>query len=214
MRVFVGFERTGVVRDAFLAAGHEAVSCDLQETVAPGPHHKGDVFDVLAHPEKFFTGPIDLGILHPPCTYLCNAGVHHLTGRRATEDTTAGGGRWDDLREGAALFRAVWEAEIPRVAVENPIMHKYAIALTGAGKPTQYVHPWQFGHPEQKPTGLWLRNLPPLVPTDNVKAHMLTLPPAQRQRIWYASPGPERSNLRSATFPGIAAAMAEQWGAL
>ena len=121
-------------------------------------------------------------------------------------------------RVGPNSSRAPWDvrrlltADIPRVAVENPVIHKYAGAIIGR-RPSQYVQPWMFGHPEQKATGLWLRGLPQLVPTDDVRALMATLPIQEQQRIHYASPGPDRWKLRSTTYAGIATAMAAQWGA-
>jgi len=195
MRVLIACEYTGTERDAFTAAGHDAMSCDLLPTETPGEHYQGDVRDLLAE-------PFDLVIAHPPCTYLSNSGVRWLY-----SDTT----RWQDLIAGAALFRSMFGFNTPRLAVENPIQHKWARMAHGQGEPTQYVQPWQFGHPETKATGLWLRGLPPLVPTDDARAVMAALPVAQRNRIHYASPGPDRGKLRSAAYPGIAAAMADQW---
>ena len=196
MRVLIACEYSGVVRDAFLAAGHDAMSCDLLPTDTPGPHYQGDVFDIIGN-------GWDLMVAHPPCTYLSNSGVRWLH-----EDIT----RWPHLIEGAVFFRRLFNADIPRIAVENPVMHKYAGAIIGR-RASQYIQPWMFGHPEQKQTGLWLRGLSPLVPTDDVKALMATLPIQEQQRIHYASPGPDRRKLRSTTYTGIAAAMAAQWGA-
>lgn len=197
LRVLVACEYSGAVRDAFLRAGHDAMSCDLLPTDAPGPHHQGDVFDVLGD-------GWDLMIAHPPCTYLTNSGVRWLH-----SDPT----RWQDMVDGAVIFRDLLNAPIPRVAVENPVMHGYAAKIVGQ-RQTQVIQPWMHGHPETKATGLWLRNLPPLTETDNVRAHMLTLPKAERSRIHYAAPGPDRWKLRSTTYAGIAAAMADQWGRL
>jgi len=197
MRVLVACEYSGVVRNAFLALGHDAVSCDLLPSDSPGPHYEGDVFDIIGN-------GWDLMIAHPPCTYLSNSGVRWLS----TQE-----GRWENMREGALFFRGLLNTDIPRIAVENPIMHKYAVNIIGK-RQTQIVQPWMFGHPETKATGLWLRNLPPLRPTYNVYEHMMTLPKAERNRVHYASPGPERWKLRSTTYKGIAAAMAAQWGSL
>ena len=201
MRVLVACEYSGVVRDAFLANGHDAISCDLLPTDSPGPHYQGDVFDILDE-------GWDLMIAHPPCTYLSNSGVRWLY----TQE-----GRWDKMREGGEFFKALLRAgdhgSIPRVCVENPIMHKHAVRIVGA-KQTQIIQPWQYGHPETKATGLWLRGLPALTETNNVREHMLTLPKSERNCIHYASPGPDRWKLRSTTYAGIAAAMAEQWGNL
>jgi hypothetical protein len=120
--------------------------------------------------------------------------------------------RWEKLDEAAEFFRKLLDAPVPRIAIENPIMHKYAKERIGGVKQTQLVQPWMFGHMEQKATCLWLKNLPPLVPTDNVKAAMDALPDNQRQRLHYLPPSADRWKLRSTTFKGIAEAMAEQWG--
>ena len=197
MRVLVACEYSGAVRDAFIAAGHDAVSCDLLPTDAPGPHHQGDVLDII-------NDSWDLMVAHPPCTYLCNSGVRWLS-----TDIT----RWPHMIDGAVFFRRLLDAPIPRIAVENPIMHKYAASIIGR-RQDQVVQPWMFGHPEKKGTGLWLKGLPPLMPTDDVRDVMATLPAKEQSRIHYASPGPDRWKLRSTTFTGIAAAMADQWGAV
>jgi hypothetical protein len=141
-------------------------------------------------------------IAHPPCTYLTNAGVSWLYRKE---------GRWEQMREGAEFFRKLLEAPIPRIAVENPIMHKYAKEIIGSSQ-SQVVQPWMFGHKEQKATGLWLKNLPLLKPTNDVKREMMELPIAERQRIHYLPPSPDRWKLRSTTYKGIAEAMASQWG--
>jgi len=192
----IACEYSGVVRDAFLAAGHDAMSCDLLPTDSPGPHYQGDVFDIIGN-------GFDLMVAHPPCTYLSKSGVRWLH-----EDIT----RWPKLIEGAVFFRALLHSNIPRVAVENPVMHHYATDIIGR-RQTQVVQPWMFGHPERKGTGLWLRGLSPLVPTDDVQAHMLTLTTGEQHRTHYAAPGPDRWKSRSTTLPGIGAAMAAQWGA-
>jgi len=210
MRVLVACEYSGVVRDAFTAAGHDAMSCDLLPTDAPGPHYQGDVFSLLNRDREW-----DLLIAHPPCTFLSNSGVRWLyhnegDGRGVVRNEA----RWDNMRSGALFFQQLLGMRIiiPHVAVENPIMHKHAAAIVGS-RQTQIIQPWMFGHPEQKATGLWLRGLSPLVPTDDVRALMETLPIQEQQRIHYASPGPDRWKLRSTTYTGIAAAMAAQWGA-
>lgn len=141
-------------------------------------------------------------IAHPTCTYLTNAGVCHLH-----KDIT----RWPKLFDGADFFKKLLNAPIEKIAVENPIMHKYGFAIIGQ-RQTQTIQPWMFGHMEQKATCLWLKNLQPLVPTNNVKEEMMKLPKSQRERLHYLSPGPERWKERSRTFEGIAKAMAEQWG--
>lgn len=194
MRVLVACEYSGVVRDAFLALGHDAMSCDLLPTDVPGPHYQGDVFDVIRD-------GWDLMIAHPPCTFLSKSGVRWLTEQP---------GRMDKMRAGALFFKALLEADIPQIAVENPGMHRFAMEIIGK-RADQYVDPWMFGHPEMKHTGLWLKGLSALVPTDDVRALMMTLPIKERQRVWYLPPGPNRWKLRSTTYVGIAAAMADQW---
>jgi site-specific DNA-cytosine methylase len=194
MRVLVACEYSGVVRDAFLAAGHDAVSCDLLPTDSPGPHYQGDVFDVLGNWRNW-----DLLIAHPPCTHLAVSGARHFAAKR-------------DIgvqQEALEFVRRLLDAPIERIALENPI----SIISSQIRKPDQIVQPWQFGHAETKATCLWLKNLPKLVPTDDVYDHMMTLPKAERNRVHYMSPGPDRWKLRSTTYAGFAAAMAAQWGA-
>lgn len=198
MRVLVACEYSGTVRDAFIRAGHEAMSCDILPTDKEGPHYQGDVRDVLGD-------GWDLMIAHPPCTYMTNSGVTWLH-----KDPT----RWDRLDEAAAFFRMLLNAPIPHIAIENPIMHKYAKERIGGVKQTQVIQPWMFGHMEQKATCLWLKNLPALVATDNVKEGMMALPANERQRLHYLPPSAERWKLRSTTFEGIAQAMADQWGSI
>jgi hypothetical protein len=191
MRVLIACEFSGIVRDAFTAAGHDAWSWDLLPTERPGKHVTGDV-EAALNP-----GEWDLMIAHPPCTYLANSGVRWLYGGKGTIRDEE---RWALMEESAAFFRLLLEAPIPRIAVENPIMHSHA----GIRKPDQLIQPWQFGHGETKATGLWLKRLPPLVPT-----HIVT---ERRPRVHHASPGPDRWKERSRTLEGIAAAMAAQWG--
>lgn len=196
MRVLVACEYSGAVRDAFIAQGHDAMSCDLLPTDRPGPHYMGSVMDVLGD-------GWDMMVAHPPCTYLTNSGVCHL---HTDPD------RWAMLDEGAAFFKALLNAPIPRICIENPIMHGYAKARIGGVKQSQVIQPWMFGHMEQKATCLWLKGLPLLTPTNNVKAAMMNLPANERQRMFHLPPSPDRWKLRSTTYAGIANAMAEQWG--
>lgn len=198
MRVLVACEYSGRVRDAFTARGHAAMSCDLLESETPGLHYVGDVRDVL---EGDSDGrPWDLLIAHPPCTDLAVSGARHFPAKRA------------DGRQQAALdfVRLLLEAPVPRIAVENPV----SVISSKIRPASQYVQPWQFGHPETKKTGLWLTNLPPLVPTNDVSVEMAALTPAERHRVHRMPPGPDRWKERSRTFAGIAAAMADQWGHL
>lgn len=198
MRVLVACEYSGRVRDAFIRRGHEAMSCDILPTDSPGPHYQGDVQNILGD-------NWDLMVAHPPCTYMTNSGVTWLH-----KDPT----RWAKLDDAAAFFKLLLDAPIEKIAVENPIMHKYAKERIGGVKQTQVVQPWMFGHTEQKATCLWLKSLPPLVPTNDVKAEMLQLPDNERQRLHYLPPSADRWKLRSTTYMGIAEAMADQWGAL
>lgn len=207
MKVLIACEYSGAVRDAFIRAGHDAISCDLLPTDSPGPHYQGDVFNLIL-PTKtrdLFLGQgrnWDLMIAHPPCTYLCNSGVTWLH-----KDIS----RWPKMVEGALFFRKLLRANIPMIAVENPIMHKYAKAIIDQDQ-AQTIQPWMFGHAESKGTCFWLKNLPALKETNNVKEQFLKLPKKEAQRIHYASPGPDRWKLRSTTFSGVAEAMADQWG--
>lgn len=198
MRVLVACEYSGRVRDAFIRRGHDAMSCDILPTDSPGPHYQGDVQNILGD-------NWDLMVAHPPCTYMTNSGVTWLH-----KDPT----RWAKLDDAAAFFKMLLDAPIEKIAVENPIMHKYAKERIGGVKQTQVIQPWMFGHTEQKATCLWLKNLPPLVPTNDVKAEMLQLPDNERQRLHYLPPSADRWKLRSTTYTGIAEAMADQWSAL
>jgi hypothetical protein len=198
MKVLISCEHSGRVRDAFTAMGHDAMSCDLLKSDTEGKHYEGDVTDLL-------NDGWDMMIAHPPCTYLTNSGVSWL--HKNPE-------RWAKLDDGAAFFKTMLDAPIHKICVENPIMHKYAIERIGGTKQTQLVQPWMFGHLEQKATCLWLKNLPKLKPTHDVKQQMLKLPDRERQRLHYLPPSADRWKLRSKTYQGIANAMANQWGGL
>jgi hypothetical protein len=194
--ILVACEFSGIVRDAFIAAGHDAVSCDLLPSERPGPHIIGDARGVVADVRP------DLLIAHPPCTYLANSGVRWLYGGKGT---TRDADRWRQMEQAALFFKDLLNAAVPHVAVENPIMHPYGRVLVGV-EPTQIVQPWMFGHPETKATCWWLRGLPPLQATRIVSG--------RTPRVHYASPGPDRWKERSRTLPGMAEAMAQQWGAV
>lgn len=198
MKVLVACEYSGRVREAFAKQGHEAWSCDLLPTDIEGNHHQGDVFDII-------NDGWDLMIAHPPCTYLANSGVQHLH-----KDIS----RWPKLFEGAEFFRQLLTAPIAKVAIENPVMHKYSKALIGRVKQTQVVQPYMFGHTEQKATCLWLKGLDPIQATNNVKEAMMKLPKNQRERLHYLPPSKDRWKIRSTTYQGLADAMAAQWGAV
>lgn len=193
MRVLISCEYSGTVRDAFIARGHDAMSCDLLPTDASGPHYQGDVRDILGD-------GWDLMIAHPPCTYLSVSGMHWTT--RGLRDPK--------LTEDALEFvQLLMDAPIPRIALENPV----SIISSRIRKPDQIVHPWQFGHDASKRTCLWLKNLPPLVPTDvlpgGAKARRANQTASGQNKL---GPSPDRWKIRSATYQGIADAMADQWG--
>ena len=203
MRVLVACEYSGRVRDAFIAKGHEAMSCDLLPTDSEGPHHTGSVFDVI-------DDGWDLMIAHPPCTYLANSGAKHLY-RGMKKENGRNPKRWRQMSNGAAFFKKLLDADIPKIAIENPIMLGHAKKLIGRSQ-SQVIHPWHFGHTEQKATCLWLKGLPDLVPTDNVYDAMMKLTKQERERMFYLPPSADRWKIRSTTYQGIADAMAEQWG--
>ena len=193
MKVLVACEYSGRVRDAFIANGHDAMSCDLLPTDAPGPHYQGDVFDVTDY-------PWDLMIAHPPCTDLAVSGAAWFANKRLVGAQQAS----------ASFFMKLAKLDIPRIAIENPV----CVMSSLWRKPDQVVQPWMFGHMEQKATCLWLKGLPVLTPTNNVKEEMMQLPRNQRERLHYLPPSADRWKLRSETYMGIAQAMADQWGAV
>ena len=196
MKVLVACEYSGTVRDAFLAKGHEAMSCDLLPTDVPGPHYQGDVFDII-------NDGWDLMIAHPPCTYLSVSGMHW----------TKRGLRDPKLTEDALSFvRSLLDASIGKIALENPI----SIISSRIRKPDQIVNPWQFGHDASKKTCLWLKNLPLLHPTKIIEPRIV-----EGKKRWAnqtnsgqnkLGPSEDRWKIRSETYKGIATAMAEQWG--
>jgi hypothetical protein len=186
MRVLIACEYSGIVRDAFIALGHDAMSCDLLQSDKPGPHYQGDVFDVIDY-------PWDLAIMHPPCTHLSVSGSRHFEGKRI-----------DGRQQSAVSFFMALQrrtAHIPKTATENPV----CIMSSLWRKPDQIIQPWQYGHGETKATCLWLKGLPLLVSTDVVDG--------REQRIHKLPPSADRWKIRSTTFDGVAKAMAAQWGA-
>lgn len=208
LRVLIGCEESGVMRRAFAARGHEAWSCDLLPAADGSNRHiRGDVRDHLGD------GWDLLVVAHPPCTRLCNSGVRWLSvpppGRTLAD-------MWAELDEGAALFAACWNAPVPRVAVENPVMHRHARErLPETLVKPQIVQPWWFGEPAFKATGFYLRGLPDLRPTNKLNPPK---PGTDAHKHWSAihraSPGPDRWRFRSRTFQGIADAAADQWGSV
>lgn len=198
MKVLVGCEFSGRVRDAFVARGHDAWSCDIIDSETSGPHITGDVRAVLGE-------DWDLAIFHPPCTYLSVSGIHH--NNRIP-------GRAKKTEEALDLVRVLLAAPIKRIALENPV----GVITRNIRKWDQKIQPWQFGHPESKLTCLWLKNLPPLVPTNILEPTAFQAngsPRWENQTISgqnKLSPGPKRAALRAVTYQGIADAMADQWG--
>lgn len=203
MRVLIACEMSGIVRDAFIAAGHDAMSCDLLPTERPGPHYQGDVRDVLSVGPM--TLPWDLMIAHPDCTYLCSSGLHwnkRVTGREA-------------LTEQALDFvRMLMYAPIRHIAIENPIGR----INTAIRPPDCYIQPYEYGHDASKRTGLWLKNLPPLRPTKFIEPRIV-----DGKNRWAnqcdsgqnkLGPSPDRWKDRARTYQGWADAMADQWSNL
>lgn len=192
MKVLIACEYSGVVRDAFIAKGHDAVSCDLLPTDKPGPHYQGDVFDII-------NNGWDLMIAHPPCTYLAVSGMHWTTrGLRDPKLT-------DDALD---FVQKLMDAPIERIAIENPV----SVISSRIRKPDQIIQPWWFGHDASKKTCLWLKNLPLLVPTNMLHGDAKT-----RRANQTASgqnklpPSKDRWKERSKTYQGIADAMSQQW---
>ena len=181
MRVLIACEFSGIVRDAFIARGHDATSCDLLPTEKPGPHYQGDVMDII------YNGHWDLMIAHPPCTYLASSGARWFKGR------------WYEQEEALEFVRYLLNAPINKIALENPI----GVISTQIRKPDQIIQPWQFGHGETKATCLWLKNLPLLKPTNIVDG--------REARVHREPPSKDRWKNRSRTYQGIANAMASQW---
>ena len=195
MRVLVACEESQEVCKAFRSLGHEAYSCDIEPCSGGHPewHLQCDALEIIKM-------RWDLIIAHPPCTDLAVSGAKWFSEKRA------------DGRQQAAIefFMRFINADCEHIAVENPV----SIMSTQYRKPDQIIQPWMFGHPEKKATCLWLKGLPKLTPTNDVSEYMKTLPKNQQERLLYLPPSPDRAKLRSKTFPGVAKAMAEQWGGL
>ncbi len=182
MNMLIGCEFSGQVRDAFIAKGHNAVSCDLLPSEKPGPHLKCDLFEAID------SRVWDALIFFWPCTNMAVSGAKHFAGKRMRQ------------ARDVACFRLLMECGIPKIAAENPI----GVLSRLYRKPDQIIQPWQFGHGETKATCLWLKNLPKLTPTNIVDG--------REARVHRMAPSPDRWRERSRTYPGIAAAMADQWG--
>jgi|TARA_A100001515_G_scaffold117142_1_gene99057 site-specific DNA-cytosine methylase len=191
MKVLVACEYSGIVREAFASKGHDAWSCDLLPTDQPSNKHiQGDVLEII-------NNDWDLIIAHPPCTHLSVSGAARWAEKVA------------DGRQQAAIkfVEDIWNANCPFIAIENPV--GALSTRSKLGKASQYIQPYEFGHAEQKKTGLWLKGLPKLIPTDVIDVS--NLPDNQRQRLHYLPPSKDRWKIRSTTFQGIADAMADQW---
>lgn len=190
MKILIACEFSGVVRDAFLDQGHNAISCDLLPSLFPGPHYQCDVRDIL------YDG-WDMMIAHPPCTHLCVSGARWFKDKLPQQE------------EALEFVRLLLDAPIPRICLENPI----SIISTRIRKPDQIIQPWMFGHPESKSTCLWLKNLPRLEPTNILRlpssGHWDNQTPSGQNKL---GPSPTRASDRSRTYHGIADAMAAQWG--
>jgi len=195
LKVLIGCEYSGRVRDALIALGHDAISCDLLPSDAPGPHYQGDVFDII-------DDGFDLGVFHPPCTRLANSGVRWLAERDL----------WGEMRQAAEFYLRLRNCSIPKKCIENPVMHKYARELLGNTR-RQVVQPWWFGEKTFKATGYELHGLPDLVATNKLEPPK---PGTDEHKQWSwvhrCPPGQDRWKIRSTTPLGIAQAMAHQWG--
>lgn len=183
MRILIPCEFSGIMRDAFIAQGHDAVSCDLLPSERPGPHIQGDVLKVFHE-----NGPFDAVIAFVPCFRLAVCGARWFKGRE------------DEQEKAVKFFMDVWNLPVNLMCIENPV----GIMSTRFRKPDQIIQPWMFGHPETKATCLWLRGFPKLEPTNIVSG--------REHRIWRMPPGPDRWKERSRTFQGVADAMSIQWG--
>ena len=191
MRVLVACEYSGTVRDAFSALGHDAWSCDLLPTESPGLHYQGDVLGVICDNEW------DLMVAHPPCTYLSSSGLHWNKRTPGREQKTT---------DAIAFVRALMDAPIQRIAIENPIGR----ISTAIRKPDQIIQPWMFGDDASKSTCLWLKGLPKLRATDVIKKERYAnQTPSGQNKL---GPSPDRWKVRSKTYNGIANAIAAQWG--
>lgn len=194
MKVLVACEFSGVVRDAFIRCGHDAISCDLLPTESEGPHYQGDVRNLL-------NDGWDLMIAHPPCTHLAVSGARWFKNKQKEQ------------QEALEFVKELLEAPINKICLENPV----SIISSKIRKPDQIIQPFEYGEPFSKRTCLWLKGLPPLIPTDIVKSgEQIKYKSGKSMPKWYADafklPPKERTSLRSKTFIGIANAMASQWG--
>lgn len=213
MKVLIGCEFSGIVREAFRAKGHDAWSCDILSAEDNSPfHYQQDVLTLL---DKNW----DLGIFHPPCTYLTNAGVRHLhenvSSKNGVKAKIHGRARRIEMEKACIFFNKLTQANINKICIENPIPHKYAKSYIGDY--TQIVQPWQFGEKQSKAVCLWLIGLPKLKPTSMVGPPPKHMTPEEKRswhKVHYMAPSVNRQKERSRFFKGIAEAMADQWGCL
>lgn len=211
MKIIIGCEYSGTVRDEFLKRGHEVISCDILPTEKPGPHFQGDIFELL---QSSWGLDLDLFIAHPPCTRLCNSGVLRLYkgGKKANGIDPV---KWREMEEGAAFFKALYNWPSKGFVGENPVPHSYAVERIGA-KYSQTIQPYEFGEDASKKTCLWLKNVPLLKKTSRYPGRIVN-----GREVWSnqtdsgqnnLGPSDDRAKLRAKTYDGIARAMAEQWG--
>lgn len=203
MKVLVAFEFSGVVRDAFINLGHDAISCDLIPSERPGPHYLGDVRDLF--PDNANPHGYDAVIAFPPCDHVSGSGCRWATDHWIKRKNKPwvwhdGSTKRAQRKESVALFRWVLDLPVEKIAAENPV----GVLSTLVRKPDQIIQPFMFGHGERKTTCLWLKNLPRLVPTNEVKG--------REQRVWKMAPGKDRAKERGRTYQGVGDAMAQQWG--
>ena len=212
MKILIACEESGTVRDAFVAKGHDVMSCDVLPSRTKGPHYRGDVFDII-------NDGWDMMIAHPPCTYLTVTGnkwFHHPEDKHLPVEERRPHPRFPDRQrqkqEAFKFFMALVDVPIDKIAIENPV----GVVSTLWRKPDQYVHPYYFGDPHSKKTGLWLKGLPLLEPTKMVEPEWYIYKDGRRDPLWHVEtlrlPPEERTKARSKTFQGMASAMAEQWG--
>lgn len=202
-RILIGCEFSQVVCKAFRDAGYEAYSCDLLAgEINPDWHYQCDVLEIM-------NDNWDLCCFHPPCTYLTNSGVRWLYNKDGGKNYE----RWSNMADGAEFFRKLLNAKCDKIVIENPIPHKYALHLIGE-RYSQIIQPWMFGTTESKATCLWLKNLPLLIPTDNVREKMKALPKSETHKVHYAAPSEDRWKIRSKTYQCFADAFVNQWGKL
>jgi hypothetical protein len=197
MKILIACEFSGIVRDAFIAKGHDAMSCDFEDTDRPGPHYKGNVFNIIKE-------GWDMMIAFPPCTYLTTT---------ANRSFLNNPDRWHKRLQAVIFVHRLLDAPINKICIENP----KGVISTHIRKPDQYIQPYEHGHAESKMTGLWLKNLPLITPTNVVEPVWVLASTSGKRHspTHFHNPStnrPDNAKLRSTTYQGIANAMAGQWG--